>query len=368
MYLFKDKGGRELSLRPELTLPTMRLYADKLRNKSKPIKVYYFTNCFRYERPQSGRFREFWQYGAEVIGGGEIEGDAEIIALAIDSLKNAGVKGFVTRIGHLGVIRALLWEMKIEGEKQSECMQLIDKDELDELYKILQKLAPSNLGIDRIKELLKLRKSPNILEKAKKITSGNRRASKAIKNLEKILETLKALGVEDYIVDLGIARGLDYYTGMVFEIDVPYLGAEKQVCGGGAYELAELFEIEPINSTGFAVGFDRVMMALEKKGEDIPQPRIMAYVIPLDKEAKDQGQKITTTLRKNGLSCDMALIERNLSKHMKYANAINAKYVIIIGEDELVKKEATVKNMESGEQIKVPFEEIVKNIKDSANI
>ncbi len=169
-------------------------------------------------------------------------------------------------------------------------------------------------------------------------------------------------------MDLGIARGLDYYTGMVFEIDVPYLGAEKQVCGGGAYELAELFEIEPINSTGFAVGFDRVMMALEKKGEDIPQPRIMAYVIPLDKEAKDQGQKITTTLRKNGLSCDMALIERNLSKHMKYANAINAKYVIIIGEDELVKKEATVKNMESGEQIKVPFEEIVKNIKDSANI
>jgi histidyl-tRNA synthetase len=357
MYLFKDKGGRELSLRPELTLPTMRLYAEKMRNKSKPIKVYYFNNCFRYERPQSGRFREFWQYGAEVIGGGEIEGDAEIIALAIDSLKNAGLKGFITRVGHLGVIRALLWEMKIEGEKQSKCMQLIDKGELDELYKKLEEYAPSNLGIDRIKELLKLRKSPNILDKAKKITSGNRRASKSIKNLEKILETLKALEVEDYIVDLGIARGLDYYTGMVFEIDVPYLGAEKQVCGGGAYELAE-----------FAVGFDRVMMALEKKGEEIPLQRIMAYVIPLDKEAKDQTQKITTTLRKNGLSCDMALMERNLSKHMKYANAVNAKYVIIIGEDELVKKEATVKNMESGEQKKVPFKEIVKYIKDSAKI
>lgn len=368
MYLFKDKGGRELSLRPELTLPTMRLYADKLRNKTKPIKVYYFTNCFRYERPQSGRFREFWQYGAEVIGCGEIEGDAEIIALAVNSIKKAGLEGFVTRIGHLGVLRAMLWEMKIEGEKQSRCMQLIDKGELDELYKKLQEYAPSNLGIERIKALLKLQKSPKILDKAKKITSGNRKALKAIENLERILGSLKAFGVEDYIVDLGIARGLDYYTGMVFEIDVPYLGAEKQVCGGGAYELAELFEVESINSTGFAIGFDRVMMALEKKGEEIPLQRIMAYVIPLDKEAKEQAQRIATTLRISGLSCDMALMDRNLSKHMKYADAINAKFAIIIGEDEIASGEASVKDMKSGEQKKVPFEEIVKYIKDSTNI
>lgn len=368
MYLFKDKGGRELSLRPELTLPTMRLYANEMRNKPKPIKVYYSTNCFRYERPQSGRFREFWQYGAEVIGCGEFEGDAEIIALAVKSLKNAGVKNFITRIGHLGVLRAMLWEMKIEGETQSKCMQLIDKGELEELYKILKEHAPSNLGINRMKTLLNLEKSPSILDKTKKVVSGNRKALKAIENLEKILESLKTLGVEDYVVDIGIARGLDYYTGMVFEIDVPYLGAEKQVCGGGAYELATLFEVEPINSTGFAIGFDRVMMALEKKEEEIPLQRIMAYVIPLDKEAKEKAQRIATTLRENGLSCDMALMDRNLSKHMKYADTIKARYSIIIGEDEIKSNEASVRDMESGEQKKVPFEEIVNYIKDSTTI
>jgi histidyl-tRNA synthetase len=219
-----------------------------------------------------------------------------------------------------------------------------------------------------MKTLLNLEKSPAILDKTKKVVSGNRKALKAIDNLEKILEYLKSLGVEDYLVDIGIARGLDYYTGMVFEIDVPYLGAEKQVCGGGAYELATLFEVEPINSTGFAIGFDRVMMALEKKGEEIPLQRIMAYVIPLDKEAKEKAQRIATTLRENGLSCDMALMDRNLSKHMKYADTIKARFSIIIGEDEIKSNEASIRDMESGEQKKVPFEEIVKYIKNSTTI
>lgn len=366
MYLFKDKGGRELALRPELTMPTMRFYANEMRKRAKPVKVYYFGNCFRYERPQSGRFREFWQFGAEVIGGGVHESDADIIALAESSLKNSGLKNFKTRIGHLGVLRAVLWEIGIEGEKQSKCMQLIDKGELKELYKILQDHAPSNLGIKRIKALLALKDSSTILKQAKKILSGNRKALKSIEDLEKILKLLNAMNIEDYIIDLGIARGLDYYTGMVFEIDAPALGAEKQVCGGGAYSLAEHFGAEPTISTGFAIGFDRVLMAIKKQGGKIPTRGITAYVIPMGEEAKEQAFRIATDLRQNHVSCDIALMDRNISKHMKYANAMNAKYVIIIGEDEIAKKEATVKNMESGEQIKVGVKNIVKHFKDSA--
>ncbi|UCE37595.1 MAG: histidine--tRNA ligase [Thermoplasmata archaeon] len=366
MYMFKDKGGRELSLRPELTLPTMRFYANDMRNVPKPIKVYYFGNCFRYERPQSGRFREFWQYGAEIIGGGVYESDADIIALAAVSLENAGLKGFVTRIGHLGVLRAMLWEIGVDGEKQSKCMQLIDKGEHDELFTLLSEQSPGNLGIDRIRSLLDLEKSPSVLEKAKKILRGNRKALKAIEDLEKILIDLEALGVKNYTIDLGIARGLDYYTGMVFEIDYPKLGAEKQVCGGGAYTLAELFGSEPTTSTGFAIGFDRVMMALERQETDIPIQGVTAYVIPLGSEAKNQAFKIAATLRKSGISASIALLDRNISKHMKYANAIGAKQVIIIGEDELATKQATIKDMKSGEQKKVAFEKIAEHIKTAS--
>jgi histidyl-tRNA synthetase len=365
MYMFKDKGGRELSLRPELTMPTMRFYAEELRNLSKPIKVFYFGNCFRYERPQSGRFREFWQYGCEIIGGGEHESDSDIIACAVNSLDNTGLKKFVVRIGHLGVIRGLLWEIGIEGEEQSKCMQLIDKGEKEELFKILKAKSPSNLGIDRIRTILELENSKTVHHSAKKIIAGNRKAVKAIESLEKILKVLEALGVEDYVVDLGIARGLDYYTGMVFEIDVPTLGAEKQVCGGGAYKLAEIFGVEPVNSTGFAIGFDRVILALESQDVEIPIQGITVYLIPLGDEAKEYVLNMTTTLRRNGLSCNGALLDRNISKHMKYANNINAKFTIIIGENEISSKEASVKDMQSGEQVNVPFERIVKYIRDS---
>jgi histidyl-tRNA synthetase len=366
MYMFKDKGGRELSLRPELTMPTMRFYAEELRNLPKPIKVFYFGNCFRYERPQSGRFREFWQYGCEIIGGGEHESDADIIACAVASLENSGLKKFVVRIGHLGVLRSLLWEIGIDGEDQSKCMQLIDKRDTEELFKILRAKSPSNLGIDRIKDLLNLENSKTVHQSAKKIIAGNRKAMKAIDSLERILTILESMGVDNYVVDLGIARGLDYYTGMVFEIDVPTLGAEKQVCGGGAYKLAELFGTEPTNSTGYAIGFDRVIMALQSQAIEIPLKGLSAYLVPLGEEAKDHVMKIATDLRKNGISCNAALLDRNISKHMKYANSLNAKFTIIIGENEISSQEASVKNMQSGEQENVPFDRIVEHISNFA--
>jgi len=365
MYIFKDKGGRELSLRPELTMPTMRFYAEELRNLSKPIKVFYFGNCFRYERPQSGRFREFWQYGCEIIGGGEHESDADIIACAVSSLENAGLKKFVVRIGHLGVIRGLLWEIGIEGEDQSKCMQFIDKGETEELFNILKAKSPSNLGIDRIRDILDLENSKTVYQSAKKIIAGNRKAVKAIESLEKILTILEALGVENYVVDLGIARGLDYYTGMVFEVDVPTLGAEKQVCGGGAYKLAELFGAEPVNSTGYAIGFDRVILALESQEVEIPQKKLAVYIIPLGEAAKAEVMKMATTLRNNGISCNAALMDRNISKHMKHANTINAEHVIILGDDEISEKKASVKNMGTGEQVKVDFDKLTDHFKNS---
>jgi histidyl-tRNA synthetase len=274
MYIFQDKGGRDLSLRPELTAPTMRFYAAELRHMPKPIKVYYFGNCFRYERPQSGRFREFWQFGAEIIGGDVQGSDADIIAMAVSSLRNAKLSEFTTRIGHLGILRGLLEAMGISGEKQSQCMHFIDKGELDALFDMLEGEAGGETG--KIKALIEMEKSSELGEEVNNLVKGNERAENALEELKTTLGLIKALGVDSYIIDLGIARGLDYYTGMVFEIDVPSLGAEKQVCGGGAYELAELFGTAKINSTGFAIGFDRVMMALKNRGVEIPVEGITA--------------------------------------------------------------------------------------------
>jgi histidyl-tRNA synthetase len=362
MYTFKDKGGRELSLRPELTAPTMRFYATDLRHLPKPIKVYYFGNCFRYERPQSGRYREFWQFGAEIIGGDVHGSDADIIAMSISSLHNTGLTGFSTRIGHLGVLRSLLHEIGVTGQGVDECMHLIDKGELATLYDLLEGQYPNQDEVDIIRKLLEMEKTTEIDSRARDFLKENAGAIKALNDLEVILDLLSHHGIRDYIIDLGIARGLDYYTGMVFEIDVPSLGAEKQVCGGGAYELAQIFGTEAINSTGFAIGFDRIMMALGNMAVDIPKLFITAYIIPMNDMAREKALEIAAELRRNRISCDIALGTRSIAKNMKYANTMSTRFTIILGEDEMQSGMATVKHMNTGEQVTVPFHSITQHI------
>jgi histidyl-tRNA synthetase len=293
--------------------------------------------------------------------GGDVQGsDADIIAMAVSSLRNAGLTEFTARIGHLGILRGLLEAMDICGERQSHCMRLIDKDELDALFDMLEGEAGGETG--KIRAIIEMEKSSELGDLVDNLVKGNERAKSALEELKSTLALVKSLGVEEYIIDLGIARGLDYYTGMVFEIDVPSLGAEKQVCGGGAYELAELFGAEKINSTGFAIGFDRVMMALKNSGVEIPLEGITAYVIPLGQEARTTALKLAAELRGNGISCDSALGERSIAKHMKFANAQAARFTIIIGEDELKSKTASVKNMESGEQVALPLDSVVEHV------
>src|SRR3972149_1241211 len=186
IYNFKDKGDREIALRPELTAPVIRMYVEGLQRSPKPLKFYYFDNCFRYERPQKGRFREFFQFGIEIIGSARPEADAELIGLH---------------------------------------------------------------GINAVPE-------------ARSLIGDN----EAISQFETLLELLEVYELE-YQVDLGIARGLDYYTGMVFEIYCEGLGAQNQVCGGGSYRLAALFGGEDTPSTGYGIGFDRIMEICEVNHE-----------------------------------------------------------------------------------------------------
>ena len=345
MYNFKDKGGREVALRPELTAPTMRLYVEGLLGAPKPLKLYYFGNCFRYEQPQKGRYREFWQFGAEILGHKRALGEIEILALAHECLSASGLKDFVFRIGHVGVLRKLLLDNGVPPERQTPLWPLVDKKDFEGL-----RAALSEMKIDAgpIITVLESRGKQEVLDKVP--GSG----------LEEVLDGLSRLGVNDFVIEPGIARGLDYYTGMVFEVDVPGLGAEKQVCGGGSYSLSELFGAEPVTSTGFALGFDRMLVALEAQGAQFPVRKLDFYIVPMGPNERKEGLRVLSALRRAGRSADIDLADRNLSKALKYASSANASVAVIIGDDELKSGLLTVKDLATGEQRKAGLSELLK--------
>jgi histidyl-tRNA synthetase len=242
IYNFKDKGDREIALRPELTAPVIRMYVEELQKSPKPLKFFYFDNCFRYERPQKGRFREFFQFGVEIIGSARPESDAEVIALAAEMLKSAGVRGDL-HIGHIGIVRTLLKD--IQPEYQGKIMRFVDKKDDKGLEDFLNQInAPDDIR-GKLFRLIGLR-GENAMHEAQELVGD----IEALTQFKTLLDLLDVYGIE-YQVDLGIARGLDYYTGMVFEIYCEGLGAQNQVCGGGSYRLAQLFGGEDTPSTGY---------------------------------------------------------------------------------------------------------------------
>jgi len=356
IYSFEDKGGRKLALRPELTAPVMRFYVEKLQMDPKPLKLFYFGNCYRYDRPQKGRYREFMQAGCELIGADNPEAYAEIIAMAYKILKNAGMKNMSLKIGNLSVLSNIFKKLKITEKQQKYITPLIDKSLYEELYDALQDFKLDNTDITNFLEILQI----SDINKIKKYVEDNE-AKKEIEKLEKITELLeKSFKIKDYEIKMNIVRGLDYYSGIVFEIEAPKLGAEKQICGGGEYELVSLFEGKETPTSGFAIGFDRVLLALESDNYKFPEISIDAYIIPINKDMIKKSIEITETLRKDNISCDIDLLRRGISKSMKYANSINAKKAVIIGPKELKDDMVTIKDMKTGKQETIG----IKNITD----
>lgn len=347
LYNFSDKGGREMTLRPELTAPVMRLYVNELQSFPKPLKLFYFENCFRYERPQKGRFREFWQFGVELIGSGKPDSDAEIIALADALLKAVGVKGDM-KLGNLAVIRTLL--NGLEPEIVSKVMRLVDKKEYAGLEALLEEIGAEEQLKSDLFHLIKL-EGRYILPEVIKIV-GN---IPELVSFEKTLKLLDAYGV-DYSLDFGIARGLDYYTGMVFEVYAEGLGAQKQVCGGGSYQLIQLFGGGDVPSTGFGIGFDRIMEICP-----LVQPAPKTLMLISKPEVHLEAIGFVNELRKY-VPVHVDLMERNFKVQLSYANTINADYVVIVGEKELEAGKLTLRDMVSGEQELLTLGEIIEKV------
>jgi histidyl-tRNA synthetase len=345
LYNFLDKGGRAMTLRPELTAPVMRLYVNELQSFPKPLNLFYFENCFRYERPQKSRFREFWQFGVELIGSEKPDSDAEVIALAYALLKAVGVSGYM-KIGNLAVIRTLL--RGLQPEIVSKVMRLVDKKEYAGLEALIEEIGVEDQLKFNLFKLIKL-EGRYILPQVKEIVGD----IPELVAFEKTLKLLDAYGV-DYFLDFGIARGLDYYTGMVFEVYADGLGAQKQICGGGSYQLIQLFGGGDVPSTGFGIGFDRIMEICT-----LVDPIPKKIVLISKPETHLEAIKLATELRKY-MPVHIDLMERNFKTQLSFANTINANYVIIVGEKELGAGKLTLKDMVSGEQELLTVGEIIE--------
>ncbi|PXF52583.1 MAG: histidine--tRNA ligase [Candidatus Methanophagaceae archaeon] len=373
MYEFRDKSGRHLALRPELTAPVIRLYVNELKMAPKPTKVYYFGNCFRYEEPQRARYREFWQFGAEIIGSDRPEAEAELIALAYHITKALGIKAEL-HVGHVGLLRELLRTANMSDATISRAMRLIDKGAKSELSELM-----SDTGIEsgKKKDLIRLidsRGEAAVEEARRMIADDNDSDGEVLEQfgrLEQLLELLRYYGVV-YTPNLGIARGLDYYTGMVFEIYEAgdKLGAQRQICGGGTYRLAALFgSSEDTPSTGFAFGFDRLAEILQDAGREYELKKATVVVVPVrakDKKGQDHevikaAIRITAKLRERFITY-LDLMNRSIREQLAYANTINASFAVLVGERELEVGKVTLRDLKTGEQDTMSLEECMERL------
>lgn len=357
LYAFEDKGGRSLALRPEMTAPVVRMFVNSMSNDPRPIKVFYFGQCFRYERPQSGRYREFFQFGAEIIGGATPETDAEAIAAASACLKALGLRDYRLRIGHIGVLRQRLADIGVPQGRVAEVLQRLDKKEYGEARPLLGDMGVPEADIDALFDLTDTVGGTEVLSKV---------PGEAGDWLRQVVSYLEASGVSGFDIDLGVVRGLDYYTGMVFEAEAPALGAEKQICGGGSYTLSELFGGERVFSTGFAIGFDRALLALEKEGVTFECAGVDAYVLCASDDVRVDAARIAAGLRDAGISTDVDIMGRKMAKALRYASSARARYAVIVGARDLANGEVTLRDMATGEQSVVPLDSLAATIRGSS--
>jgi histidyl-tRNA synthetase len=360
LYEFQDKSGRRLTLRPELTAPVLRFYVNELSASPKPLKLYYLGNCFRYEEPQSGRYREFWQFGTELIGPDTPEAAAESVALAHACLAGAGLANLDLRVGHIGVLRGLIAAMPMADAGKAELHRRVDKREPLEDW--LRGQGVPEPQAEAFARIAGARGGPEVVEDALAALRDDA-AREALEALRATHGFLDALGVRGAQLDLGVVRGLDYYTGVVFEFHSPDLGAESQVCGGGVYSLAEVFGGEPVGTVGFAIGLDRVLLALERAGQAPPRAgQLAAYIVPIGEPARAKALALAQQLRGAGLKVDVDLMRRGPSKCLDYANSVGARRVVLLGSKELERGVATVKDMQSGEQREVPLGSLASSL------
>jgi histidyl-tRNA synthetase len=351
MYTFNDKGDRSITLKPEGTASAVRAFVEnRLFNEAQPTKLYYITPAFRYENVQKGRLRQFHQCGLEVFGSSAASMDAEVIAVAMDTLKKLGLKSLSLNINNLGCPEC--------RPKYNEALKKFLQENYDGLCDTCKTRFEKNpmrildCKEKRCHEITK--NAPTILEYV---------CEDCATHFDKVKEYLDILGLP-YTIDPGIVRGLDYYTKTIFEI----LTSDFTVCGGGRYDkLIEELGGPDMPAVGFGMGVERLIMTLEKEGIEIPKENLFDLYIGARGEVESKfAFKLTSSLRNLGVKCEINHMGRSVKAEMKYANKLGAAFTTILGEDELVNKKVNLKRMSDGETFEVSLEsleEIAKVVK-----
>ncbi len=352
MYTFEDKAGRSLTLRPEATASIVRAYIEHhLEQKPQPQKLYFFGPMFRYERPQAGRYRQFWQIDYEALGSSDPFLDVEIIALAWDLMFSLGIKNLEVQINSIGCLKC--------KESYKSALREFLSDKLGLLCEDCRRRYETN--VLRILDC-KREGCRKVIENAPKMVDYLCADCKA--HFEEVKEGLDLISLP-YVLNPYLVRGLDYYTRTTFEIVSGKLGAQNALCGGGRYDLLA-FEIDGsmIPGVGFAAGLERIVMVLEEEGVLPPLDRgIDTFIVSIGDEAKKHAFKLLYLLRREGISADMDYMGKSLKAQMKLANQRKARRVLILGEDELSSGKVRVKEMESGKQEDIPLGEILSYLR-----
>lgn len=346
MYTFDTKGGESVTLRPEGTAGAARAVLEHgLVNDSLPIKASYFVSCYRYEKPQAGRLREFHQFGLECYGTQSPVADAELICAAQSIFDRLGIKQLRLEINSIGCPTC-----RAEYHKALKEYFHGYKDELCETCNSRLEKNPM-----RILDC----KSPvcsKIAQGAPKITDYL--CDECKEHFASVQKYLDAAGVE-YTVNPTIVRGLDYYTKTVFEFVTDFIGAQGTVCGGGRYDgLIEELGGKHLPSLGFAMGIERLLMLMDKQGIEIPQPSTCdLYVAVMGESASLKSFEIIKAVRSCGLIAETDIVGRGLRAQMKYADKIGAKFSMVLGDNEIEQGKAVIKNMSSGEQTEIVLDD-----------
>ncbi|HBY57518.1 MAG TPA: ATP phosphoribosyltransferase regulatory subunit [Candidatus Atribacteria bacterium] len=335
MIKFLDREGNIIALRPEMTTPIARVASTKMQQEPKPLRFYYIGNVFRYNDFKMGSQREFCQAGIELIGLNSEVADAEVIALAVECLKNCGLKKFFIDIGHINFFNGIMQSIKIEEKRKLQTKEAI----LNKDFVLLEKILSSEDIEDKEKEFIlkmpTLRGREEVLEEAEKMIS-NKLSLSALKEIKKVYTLLRNYGLEEHIlIDLGIVRDFDYYTGIIFEGYTDYLGFP--ICGGGRYDnLCSKFG-ENLPSTGFAIGLERLIMSLER--EDInslnlerPEQYVLYYQNNEDNFRK--ALAVAKDLRKKGLIVELEVGKREFAEVLKYARSKGIKFILILDDNQ----------------------------------
>lgn len=371
IYRFK-KGENDISLRFDLTVPLARYVSMKYNDLVFPFKRYQIGKVYRGERPQKGRYREFYQCDIDVIGENlSLMYDAEILAVIYNTFKKLSFGEFTIHINNRKLLNGFFESLDLEM-KSIDVLRIIDKMDKIGVSGVKEELSLipiTNEKIDKIIEFVSIKgNNTEIINSLQNLEIKNSTFITGLEELQKVIKEVKAFGLEEnyYVIDLTIARGLDYYTGTIYETklnDYPSLGS---ICSGGRYDnLTDYYTDNALCGVGISIGLTRLFYQLKEAGIIKSSSKTLSKVliIPFSQENMDYAIKISSLLRKNKIICDVYYEEKGLKQKLKYANRLGIPYVCIVGEDEEKQNKVTIKNMETGGQKTISLEEIISEIK-----